>query len=98
MLSAAIHKTAQHGDPYVMKQSPSFKTRESQFFSINVQSVSKRHSHWVTSAACHVINVRGSALPESDCTLTNSLIDDKDSRSIDLDGTVQFSPIQCVGM
>ena len=31
---------------------------------------------------------RGSALPESDCTLTNSLNDDKDNRSIDFDGAV----------
>jgi len=32
--------------------------------------------------------VRGSALPELDCTLTNSLIDDEDNRSVDFDGAV----------
>jgi len=36
----------------------------------------------------HVIIVRGSALPESDRTLTNSLIDDKDNRSVIFDGAV----------
>jgi len=35
-----------------------------------------------------VITVQGSALPESDCTLTNSLIDNKDNRSIDFDHAV----------
>ena len=35
-----------------------------------------------------MIIVRGSALPELDCSLTNSLIDDKDNRSVDFDGTV----------
>jgi len=39
-----------------------------------------------------VIIVRGSALPESDCTLTNSLIDDKDDQSIVFDG----NPCVCV--
>jgi len=35
-----------------------------------------------------VITVRGSALPEWDCTLTNSLIDDKDNQSVVFDGAV----------
>jgi len=48
-----------------------------------------------TSAMGHVITVRGSALPESDCTLTNSLIDDKDNRSVDFDGTVHVCVCVC---
>jgi len=78
-----------HGDPCVLKQSPSSKMRKSRFFSMNVQPVSKRHwNHWATSAPGLVITVRVSALPESDCTLTSSLIDDKYSRSVDFDGAV----------
>jgi len=96
LLSAAIHKTAQHGDPCVLKQSPSSKTREPRFFSINMQSVSKRHNHWATSAPGLVIIVRGSALQEFGCTLTNSLIDDKDNRSVDFDGAVRVCGWVCV--
>jgi len=87
-LSAVIHKIARHGDPGVMKQSLSSRTRESRFFSINVQSASKRHNRWATSGAGHLINARGSALPESDCTLINSLIYDKGNRSVVFDGAV----------
>jgi len=53
-----------------------------------MQSVSKRHNYRATSPSGHVIIVRGSALLESDCTLTNSLIDDKDNRSVVFDGAV----------
>jgi len=50
--SAAIHKNAQNGDPCVVKQSPSSKTRELRFFSVNVQSVSKRHNYNNVHMAC----------------------------------------------
>jgi len=65
-------------------------------FSINAQSISKRHNHWATSAPGLVIIVRGSALPESDCTLTNSLNNDKDNRSVDFDGAVHVHVRVCV--
>jgi len=44
---------------------------------------------WATSTPGYVIVVRGSAVQESDCTLTNSLINDKDNQSVVFDGTVQ---------
>ena len=45
-----------------IQQSPSLKTRESWFFSVNVQSVSKRQNHWTTSAPGLVIIVQGSTI------------------------------------
>jgi len=45
--------------------------------------------HWSTSAPGHVVIVRGSALPELDCTLAGLLIDDKDNRSVVFDGAVR---------
>ena len=96
LLSAAIHWTTQHEDLCVMKQSPSSKTKEARFWSRNVQSVSKRHNRWATLAPGHVITVQGSALPESECTLTISLIDDKDNRSIDFDGAVHVCVCVCI--
>jgi len=51
---------------------------------INVRQIVR----WATSAPGLVIIVRGSALLESDCTLTNSLIDDKDNWSVVFDSTV----------
>jgi len=69
---------------------------EADSVSISVQSVSKRYNHWATLAPGHVIIVRGSALPELDCTLTNSLIDDKDNRSVVFDGAVHLCVFVCV--
>jgi len=43
-----------------------------------------------------VIIVRGSALPESDCILTNSLIDDKDNRSVVFDGAIHVHVCVCL--
>jgi len=43
-----------------------------------------------------VVIVRVSALPESDCTYANSLIDDKDTRSIVFDDAVHVCVCVCV--
>ena len=52
----------------------------------------RRIVHWITSAPGHVIIVWGSAVPESDCTFTNSPIDDKDNQSVVFDGAVHVHP------
>ena len=59
---------------------------------INVRQIVR----WATSAPGLVIIVRGSALLESDCTLTNPLIDDKDDRSVIFDGAVHVCVCVCV--
>jgi len=98
LLSAVIHKTAQHGDPCVLKQSPGSKTRESRFFSINVQSICKRHNHWATSAPGHVFIVRGTALPESHSpthSLMTRTIDPLTLTAQSMSVSVQVCPSVC---